>query len=43
MSSMVSGLSEDSAGFPIIGSDLSEYSPNLPPNYQKLVGNFDEE
>ena len=35
MSSMVSGLSEDSAGFPIIGSDLSEYSPNLPFVHEK--------
>src|SRR5258708_7592592 len=37
MSSMVSGLSEDSAGFPIIGSDLSEYSPNLP---QRIIEEF---
>jgi len=30
MSSMVSGLSEDSAWFPSIGTDLSEPSANLP-------------
>ena len=29
MSSMVSGLSEDSAGFPSIGTDLYEPSANL--------------
>src|SRR5205085_11931072 len=30
MSSLVSGVSEDSAGFPILGADLSEPSAKLP-------------
>ena len=37
MSSMVSGLSEDSAGFPIIGTDLSEPSANLPGGAESLL------
>ncbi len=32
---MVSGLSEDSARFPIIGADLSEPSTYLPPYEHK--------
>jgi hypothetical protein len=37
MSSIVSALSEASAQNPIIGPDLSEYSPNLPPTGQRAI------
>jgi hypothetical protein len=42
LSSMVSTLSEDSAKFPIIGSDLSEYSPNLPSVSHLVSGRWRE-
>jgi len=39
---MVSTLSEDWAKFPIIGLDLSEYSPNLPHIQPLRSGNLTE-